>query len=223
MKYCFDLDETLCATPSSRKYDDAVPYHIVIERVNQLHDEGHHITIYTARGGTSKVDYNNLTKSQLKKWGVKYDLLIDKGKPDWDIFIDDKAINSIEWRKQENIKIVGFVASCFDLLHAGHCLYLKESKSVCDHLVVALQTDPTLDRSYKSKPIQSLEERKIQIESNKYVDEIIVYDTESDLCDILEQLKPDIRIVGSDAKGKPITGIDFCNEIRYHDRDHAMF
>tara|TARA_R110000868_G_scaffold81820_7_gene231414 strand:+ start:3453 stop:3764 length:312 start_codon:yes stop_codon:yes gene_type:complete len=70
MKYCFDLDETLCATPSSRKYDDAVPYYPVIDRVNQLHDEGHYITIYTARGGTSKINHNELTTSQLKRWGV---------------------------------------------------------------------------------------------------------------------------------------------------------
>ncbi len=220
MKYCFDLDETLCATPTSRKYADAVPYYPVIDRVNQLHNEGHHITIYTARGGTSKINHNELTTSQLKRWGVKYDRLIDTGKPDWDIFIDDKAINSIEWRNQEGIQLVGFVASSFDLLHAGHCLYLKEAKSVCDYLVAALQTDPTLDRVYKNKPVQSIEERKIQLESNTYVDEVVVYDTESDLCDILKQLKPDIRILGSDAIGKPITGIDFCKQIRYHVRNH---
>jgi glycerol-3-phosphate cytidylyltransferase len=220
MKYCFDLDETLCATPTSRKYADAVPYYPVIDRVNQLHDEGHHITIYTARGGTSKINHNELTTSQLNRWGVKYDRLIDTGKPDWDIFIDDKAINSIEWRNQEGIQLVGFVASSFDLLHAGHCLYLKEAKSVCDYLVAALQTDPTLDRVYKNKPVQSIEERKIQLESNTYVDEVVVYDTESDLCDILKHLKPDIRILGSDAIGKPITGIDFCKQIRYHVRNH---
>jgi len=220
MKYCFDLDETLCATPYSRVYADAVPYHSVINKVNQLYDEGHHITIYTARGGTSKIDYNDLTTNQLEEWGVKYHRLIDQGKPDWDIFVDDKAVNSIQWRKDEGIKIVGFVASSFDLLHSGHCLYLKEAKSVCDYLVAALQTDPTLDRVHKNKPIQTLEERRIQLESNKYVDEIIIYDTENDLCDILKKIKPDIRILGSDAIGKPITGIDFCQQIRYHLRDH---
>ena len=224
MKYCFDLDETLCATPSSRKYADAVPYYSVIQRVNQLHDEGHHITIYTARGGTSKIDHNKLTTSQLKRWGVKYDRLIDKGKPDWDIFVDDKAINSIEWRKQENIQIVGFVASCFDMLHAGHCLYLKESKSVCDRLVVGLQSDPTIDRpNTKNKPIQSLSERKIQLESIGYVDEVIIYDTEKDLEDILRKVQPDIRILGSDYKDFPlseITGYEHCKNIHFHERNH---
>jgi glycerol-3-phosphate cytidylyltransferase len=220
MKYCFDLDETICATPSSRKYQEAIPYYPVIRRINELYDDGHHITIYTARGGTSKINYTELTTNQLKEWGVKYHKLIDQGKPDWDIFIDDKAINSVEWRKRENIIIIGFVASCFDLLHSGHCLYLKEAKSVCDYLIAGLQTDPTIDRPFKNKPIQSLEERRIQLESNKYIDEIIIYETENDLSELLKKIKPDIRILGSDAKEKPIVGLDFCKQIRYHERNH---
>jgi glycerol-3-phosphate cytidylyltransferase len=221
MKYCFDLDETICLTPSSRNYMEAVPYLKVINKINSLYDEGHDITIFTARGGTSKIDYTDLNKSQLKSWGVKYHTLIDKNKPSYDLFVDDKAINSKIWREQTDIKIIGFVASCFDLLHAGHCLYLEEAKSVCDYLVAGLQEDPTIDRSNKNKPIQSLEERLIQLRSVKYVDEIHIYKTERDLEQVLEKVKPDIRILGSDAKDKPITGEQFCKQIFYHDRNHT--
>ena len=75
---------------------------------------------------------------------------------------------------------VGFTCSCFDLLHAGHILMLKDAKAQCDKLIVGLQTDPTIDRPEKNKPIQSYEERYIQLEAVKYVDEIIKYDTEED-------------------------------------------
>ena len=80
----------------------------------------------------------------------------------------------------KNIK-VGFTCSCFDLLHAGHILMLKDAKAQCDKLIVGLQTDPTLDRPEKNKPIQTYEERYIQLEAVKYVDEIVQYDTENDL------------------------------------------
>ena len=68
-------------------------------------------------------------------------------------------------------KIIGFTCSCFDLLHGGHILMLKDAKNQCDYLIVGLQTDPTLDRPEKNKPIQSLKERKIQLEAVKYIDE----------------------------------------------------
>ena len=130
MKYCFDLDETFCATPSSRNYDEAVPYHKVVNKINELFDQGNEITIFTARGSTSGIDYKDLILHQLSAWGVKYHKLINKGKPSYDLFVDDKAITASVWRQNEGIKVVGFVASCFDLLHAGHCLYLREAKSV---------------------------------------------------------------------------------------------
>lgn len=104
LRYCFDLDNTLCET-IGRNYADAIPYPKVIDEVNRLFDEGHHITIYTARGGTSKIDHHELTVSQLSKWNVKYSELIDKNKPSFDILIDDKAINAQTWREQNNIDI----------------------------------------------------------------------------------------------------------------------
>lgn len=220
MRYCFDLDETICATPSSRVYAEAVPYFKVIEKINKLYDEGHEITIFTARGGSSGIDYYDLTFNQLNSWNLKFHNLICKGKPNYDLFIDDKAINSAIWRKQEKIEIIGFVASCFDLLHAGHCLFLKEAKSVCDYLIAGLHINPNIERPEKNIPSQSLEERRIQLSSNKYVDNIIEYGTESELEKILSDIKPDIRILGSDAKNKPITGSQYCKTIYFHNRNH---
>ena len=116
---------------------------------------------------------------------------------------------------------IGFTCSCFDLLHAGHILMLKDAKEQCDKLIVGLQTDPTIDRPLtKNKPIQSLRERKIQLEAVKYVDDIFVYDTEEDLRDLLKLVKPDVRILGSDYEGKSFTGDDLDIPIYYHERNH---
>ena len=114
----------------------------------------------------------------------------------------------------------GFTCSCFDLLHAGHILMLKDSKEQCDYLIVGLQTDPTIDRPEKNKPIQSFEERKIQLEAVKYVDEIFIYETEEDLYKKLLEISPDVRILGSDYIDKPFTGDDLDIPIYFHDRKH---
>jgi len=115
---------------------------------------------------------------------------------------------------------VGFTCSCFDLLHAGHIIMLRYAKARCDRLIVGLQTDPTIDRPEKNKPIQSLEERRIQLEAVKYVDEIFTYDTEEELYKKLLDIKPDVRILGSDYIGKSFTGDDLDIKIYYHDRNH---
>ena len=116
---------------------------------------------------------------------------------------------------------IGFTCSCFDLLHAGHILMLKDSKEQCDKLIVGLQTDPSIDRPLtKNKPIQSLRERKIQLEAVRYVDDIFVYETESDLVDLLKLVKPDVRILGSDYKDESFTGDDLNIPIYYHERNH---
>ena len=116
---------------------------------------------------------------------------------------------------------IGFTCSCFDLLHAGHILMLQDAKRQCDKLIVGLQTDPTIDRpDTKNKPIQSLEERKIQLEAVKYVDEVFIYDTEEELYKKLLDINPDVRILGSDYIGKSFTGDDLDIEIYYHERKH---
>ena len=118
-------------------------------------------------------------------------------------------------------KKIGFTCSCFDLLHTGHIIMLKDAKEQCDYLVIGLQTDPTIDRpDVKHKPIQSLKERNIQLEAVKYIDKIIIYETENDLYKLLLDLNPDIRILGSDYKGKSFTGDDLDITIYYHERNH---
>jgi|TARA_R110000824_G_scaffold19141_2_gene74619 glycerol-3-phosphate cytidylyltransferase len=114
----------------------------------------------------------------------------------------------------------GFTCSSFDLLHAGHILMLKDAKEQCDYLIVGLQTDPTIDRPEKNKPIQSYEERYIQLQAVKYIDEIFVYETEEDLYKKLLYFNSDVRILGSDYKGKPFTGDDLNIPIYYHGRNH---
>lgn len=121
------------------------------------------------------------------------------------------------------MKKVGFTCSCFDLFHAGHIMMLKESKSVCDYLIVGLQTDPTIDRPEKNKPIQSVFERYVQLEACKYVDEIVVYATEKDLLDILHSYPINVRVVGDEYKDKEFTGKDLSHiQIYYNSRKHSF-
>lgn len=115
-------------------------------------------------------------------------------------------------------KKIGVTFSCWDLLHAGHQLFLADSKDNCDILVVGLQTDPTIDRPEKNKPIQSLAEREIQLKSCRYVDYYFIYDTEQSLYDSLCLLEPNVRFLGDDYVGKTFTGSDLPIEIVFHPR-----
>ena len=118
---------------------------------------------------------------------------------------------------------IGFTCSTFDLFHAGHMMMLKEAKSQCDYLIVGLQTDPTIDRpDTKNKPVQSLFERFVQLDSCKYVDEIIPYSTEKELMDILLSYPIDVRIVGEEYKDKHFTGRELNLEIHYNSRKHSF-
>ena len=106
--------------------------------------------------------------------------------------------------------IVGLTASTFDLLHAGHIAMLREAKTQCDYLICALQVDPSVDRSEKNKPVQSLVERFTQLQAVKYVDEIVPYQTEDDLVDILKMYHLDVRIIGEEYKHGKFTGRAPC-------------
>jgi len=117
--------------------------------------------------------------------------------------------------------IKGFTCGAFDLLHAGHVLMLKECKSYCDHLIVGLQRDPSVDRENKNKPVQTYEERDIMINAIRWVDEVVYYDTESDLYSLLEKLDIDVRIVGADWADKQFTGYDLPIKVVFNSRDHG--
>ena len=118
---------------------------------------------------------------------------------------------------------IGFTCSCFDLFHAGHIMMLKEAKSNCDYLIVGLQTDPTINRPEKNRPIQSIFERFVQLDACKYVDEIVVYATEKDLIDILHSYPINVRFVGDEYKDKEFTGKDLSHiEVYYNSRKHSF-
>jgi glycerol-3-phosphate cytidylyltransferase len=121
---------------------------------------------------------------------------------------------------------IGITFSAFDLLHAGHIKMLEEAKRQCDYLIVALQTDPTLDRPEKNSPTQSVVERYIQLKGCSHVDEIVPYATEQDLEDILRSFKLDVRIIGDEYKEKNFTGRKYCEEkgieLYYNVRDHRF-
>src|SRR6056300_705527 len=133
--------------------------------------------------------------------------------------------NKIKELKAQGLKI-GITFSTFDLLHAGHVAMLAEAKNHCDYLIAGLQTDPTIDRDSKNKPVQSIVERQIQLACNRFVDEIVVYQTEKDLEDILLSMPIDVRILGIEYQDVEFTGRDICNkrgiEIVYNGRDHSF-
>lgn len=117
--------------------------------------------------------------------------------------------------------IVGFACGVFDLFHSGHVLMLKECKEHCDYLIVALNKAENLPVD-KNKPIFSIEERKIIMESCRHVDKVLVYNSEKELLEILKNTKIDVRFLGDDYKTKPITGKELNMKIHYTNRDHGL-
>ena len=120
---------------------------------------------------------------------------------------------------------VGFTCGAMDLFHAGHVLMLKEARDQCDYLIVAIQTDPSHDRPEKNKPIQSMEERRIQLEACRYVDDIQEYTTEAELLQMLDEYmeihgERFVRIIGEDWKGKTFTGYKLPIRVIYNSRSH---
>jgi glycerol-3-phosphate cytidylyltransferase len=134
--------------------------------------------------------------------------------------------NKVRELKDKGLRI-GITFSTFDLLHAGHIAMLSECKNHCDYLIAGLQTDPTINRpETKNPPVQSIVERQIQLSATRYVDEIVVYQTEKDLEDILLTLPIDVRILGVEYADKNFTGRDICVErgirLIYNKRDHSF-
>ena len=133
--------------------------------------------------------------------------------------------NKVQELKAQGLRI-GFTASQFDMLHAGHIAMLSEAKNHCDYLIAGLQNNASWDRPEKNAPIQSIVERQIQLAATRYVDEIVVYNTEKDLEDILLTLPIDVRILGVEYQDKEFTGKDICNKrnikLIYNTRDHSF-
>ena len=134
--------------------------------------------------------------------------------------------NKIKELKAQGLKI-GITFSTFDMLHAGHIAMLSEATNHCDYLIAGLQTDPTIDRpDTKNPPVQSIVERQIQLSATRFVDEIVVYQTEQDLIDLLLILPVDVRILGVEYIDKDFTGRNECYdrniELVFNGRDHSF-
>ena len=134
--------------------------------------------------------------------------------------------NNIKELKKQGLTI-GITFSTFDLLHAGHIAMLSESKNHCDYLIAGLQTDPTIDRpDTKNKPVQSIVERQIQLAACRYVDEVVIYQTEQDLLDLLLILPLDVRVLGIEYKDREFSGKEECGtrniECIFNGRDHSF-
>lgn len=95
MIYIVDIDQTICTTLTKngvQDYENSTPIPCRISKINTLHDDGHTIIYWTARGSSSGIDWTELTTKQLKEWGCKFHE-VRLGKPTYDVWIDDKAIN----------------------------------------------------------------------------------------------------------------------------------
>lgn len=115
---------------------------------------------------------------------------------------------------------IGFVASAFDCLHAGHISMLQEAAANCDFLIAGLHVDPSKERITKEPPLQSLLERQIQLSAVKYIDQIFVYETEDGLLDLLKCIKIDVRFLGEEYRGQCFTGMHLSIPIHYNARQH---
>lgn len=125
----------------------------------------------------------------------------------------------------ENIKKIGFACGVFDLFHAGHVLMLQECKQHCDYLIVAINKADNIDHTInpgKQPPVFSFEERKLIMENCRLVDEVLSYNSEEELLNILKSKKIDVRFLGDDYRGKPITGEGLIGEVYYTDRNHGL-
>jgi len=224
MRYCFDIDGTICSTPLNKDgkpdYKNSKPIIYIKDYINKLFDQGNIIIFQTARGKSSGIDWTEFTEKQLKGWGFKYHELFKMFcKPTADIFIDDKAINVTDWLKKIPFK-KGILAGAFDLIHPGYVRMFKEAKFHCNYLTVALHDDPSVERKSKLKPCQKVFERKEILDSIKYIDETIIYNYEKEFIGFLDNY--DVRFLGSDYSNGNYTGKEKNIEIIWINRDHSF-
>jgi len=201
-------------------YINAKPFPFMVEQVNRLYNEGNYIILMTARGRGSGIDQSELTKQQLKDWGIRYHELEPMfHKPNADIFVDDKGIHIDEWKRNQP-QTKGIIAGAFDLIHPGYVRMFRECKTYCNHLTIALHENPSLERSSKISPIHSIEERKEILYSLRYIDDIVVYKTEEQFHNYLKSGNYNIRFLGDDYSDGSYTGKDIDIRVIFVDRSH---
>ena len=221
MKYCFDIDDTLLSYYGD--YNKSTPIQHRIDRVNELYDRGHHIILMTARGQSSGKDYTDFTREQVKKFGIKHHELIMNKKPNADVFIDDKGLRVDQWDWdyrgfRDSCSV--WVNGCFDVLHRGHIELLKFARGKAEgcEVIVGVDSDERVRKAKgKDRPVNTLEDRLVVLQSLSFVDRVFSFDTDDELVDLLKQHAPKYRVIGSDYKTKPIVGEDYSGEIVYYD------
>ena len=225
MRFCFDLDGTICDTPCdpdghNQRYWDALPIPFMVETVNRLYDEGHYIIIMTARGRGSGKNWTSQTEKSLKEWGVKYHELEPMfHKPNADLFIDDKGTNVFDWILGQPQK-KGIIAGAFDVIHPGYIRMFADAKKYCNHLTIALHVDPSTERTYKLKPVQTAEERKEILLGIRNIDDVVFYDTEQQYLALLASGEYHMRFLGDDYSDGSYSGSDLDIPITWLSRDH---
>ncbi len=188
MTYCFDIDGTICN--KDVKYENAKAYPSVVAKINSLYDEGHTIILYTARGSKSGLDWTDLTNQQIKKWGIKCHE-VKLGKPFYDLMIDDRAINADLWRSRLNLRTC-LITGVFDLLNIELCAQLKRLRKKFNNIVVAIQSDPSLEDKNAKSPKTTLKDRITILKSIRDIDEILVFRVNSDINPIASQIQAEI-------------------------------
>ena len=134
--------------------------------------------------------------------------------------VDSRTVPSVKADLAFHVPTVGFCCGAFDCLHPGHILMLADAAGQCDILVVGLHANPHLEPPEKNEPVQTIDERIMVLQAIKYVSDIKVYTTEAELEAMLYELRPDVRIIGSDWRGKQITAPDAAKRIHWHERQH---
>lgn len=220
MRYAFDIDNTLVSTVGN-DYASSTPIQHRIDRVNRLFDEGHTIYLFTARGMASGRDYYELTLKQMQEFGVKHHRII-MGKPDVDLFVDDKAISVQEWDFTHSISEspVIWTNGCYDILHVGHLRLFQHcrdlAKSCGGRFIIGIDSDSRV-REMKGvdRPINNQLDRAEVLRSIKGVDGVYIYSTAEELDDMIRVLAPNVVVVGDDYKDKSVIGSQHAKSVEF--------
>lgn len=210
--YVVDVDGTIC-NDTGGNYELAKPILYRIEHFNKLFDQGHEVHYWTARGGRSGITWSDKTKRQLDEWGVKY-TTFSTGKKPYDVLVDDRAFNADSYFSALSKSKI-FVNGTFDILHVGHLSMLKYAKNL-GTVTVAIDGDERVKKlKGPNRPINSERERKAMLLALKYVDHVVIFNTDEELRELVGQ--HDVMVKGADYKGKPIIGQDVCKELVFFD------
>lgn len=220
MKYAFDIDNTLVHT-NGNDYEHSTPIQHRIDRVNSLFEEGHTIYLFTARGMSSGRDHYELTVRQMHEFGIKHHRII-MGKPDVDVFVDDKAISVYEWDSTEpslNSPVI-WTNGCYDVLHVGHIRLFDRcsilAKGCGGKFIVGIDSDRRVrEMKGASRPVNTETDRAEMLLSIKGVDGVYIYDTAEELDRIVRSLSPTIMVIGEEYRDKVVIGSQHAKSVEF--------